>query len=230
MRLEDLKAFLRAHPGALDEDGELISLLTPPAFRRGHNVLDMQSFMIARLKTQAAERAAREVKIKRALVADTLEERRLEHAVLAIVGARGFERLIETITRTLPQILAATRVTLNIERPTGAGGEFALLRTNGAGPIRIIPPGTVARLTGREDATYGVSPRNEALLFSADEGPIRSYLAVRLSLAGAAPPGLLAIGARGAKRFGRSTGIHRYVFLAHIIEQSIRLWLDLPPE
>ncbi len=108
---------MRAHPAALDEDQELLSLLTPPAFRGGDYVLDMQSFLITRLKSQAAERAAREVKIKKALVADTLEERRLQKATIAIVTARGFERLIDTIMRVLPEALSATRVTLNIERP-----------------------------------------------------------------------------------------------------------------
>lgn len=229
MQLEDLKAFLRAHPGALDEDGELVSLLTPPAFHRGNNVLDMQSFMIARLKSQAVERAAREVKIKKALVADTLEERRLQKAVLAITAARDFEQLIEIITRKLPEMLAANSIALNIERPERGVDELRIARPGTAGPIRILSLGAVNRLLRHEEAVLGTTPAGEAPLFGAEKAPLRSYVAMRLAFGQAAPPGLLAIGAKSAQRFARGTQLHRYVFLARIIERGIRHWLDLPP-
>jgi hypothetical protein len=230
VELADLKAFLRAHPSALDEDREFLSLLTPPAFRSGDNVLDMQSFLITRLKSQAAERAAREVQIKKALVADTLDERRMQKAVLAIGAARNFERLIDTITRVLPQTIAATRVTLNIERPEGDAGELAIARSAAAGPIRILAAGAVDRLLGEEDAILGTIPGGEAPQFPPEAGPIRSFVAARLNFAAGAPPGLLAIGAKSAHRFSRDLALHRYIFLSRIIEQSIRLWLDLPPD
>jgi uncharacterized protein YigA (DUF484 family) len=58
---------------------------------------------------------------------------------------------------------------------------------------------------------------------------VRSFVAARLTFGPHAPPGLLAIGSKSSTRFTRSTGLHRYTFLARIIEQSFRLWLDLPP-
>lgn len=229
VQLEDLKAFLRAHPGALDEDGELVALLTPPAYHRGNNVLDMQNFVIARLKTQAVERAAREVKIKKALVADTLEERRLQKAVLAITSARDFEQVIDTITHKLPELIAATSIAINIERPERGVEELKLARPGTSGPIRILSPGSVDRLLHAEEATLGATPNGDAPSFGAERPHLRSYIAVRLTFGPATPPGLLAIGSKSAQRFGRGTVLHRYVFLARIIEQSVRLWLDLPP-
>lgn len=232
IQLEDLKAYLRAHPGALDDDGELVALLTPPAYHRGNNVLDMQSFVIARLKSQAVERAAREVKIKKALVADTLEERRLQKAVLAISSARNFEQTIDAITHKLPELIAATSIALNIERPERPErgiDDLRLARPGTSGPIRILPPGAVDRLLRTEEATLGTTPMGEAPSFGLERPHLRSFVAVRLSFGPATPPGLLAIGSKSAQRFGRGTVLHRYVFLARIIEQSIRLWLDLPP-
>ncbi len=90
-----------------------------------------------------------------------------------------------------------------------------------------MAPGAVDRLLGDEDARVGASPQ-EAPQF-AGEASIRSYVAVRLCFAGGAPPGLLAIGAKSAQRFAPGTALHRYIFLSRIIEESIRLWLDLPP-
>lgn len=229
VELSDLKAFLRAHPHALEEDRELLTLLTPPDRRAGDNVLDMQSFMIERLKSQAVERAAREVRIKQAILADSLEEQRIQKAVTAVAGARSFEHLMDTIMRQLPQALGVTRVSLNIERPHGGTCDIAIARSAASGPIRIVASGAVARLLKQEDAVSGTLPAGEAPQFAGDAGVIRAYVAARLIFGKNLPPGLLAIGAKSGQRFPRGMSLHRYIFLSRIIEQSIRLWLDLPP-
>jgi hypothetical protein len=228
--IEALKAYLRANPDALDEDRELVSLLTPPTFRRGHNVVDMQSFMIERLRTQAAEREARELKIRQALASDALEERRIQKAALLIVSARSFEALITAITSDLAPMLGASAVALNIERPDGASSGVELAAARTGGPIQLIPPGSVERFLGAGlDARAASVGSTEVPLFPRKKGPVRSFVVVRLTFAPSAPPGLLAVGSKASGRFTKSSNLNRYTFLARVIEQGIRLWLDLPP-
>jgi len=227
--IDALKAFLRANPGALDDDRELLSLLTPAARRRGHNVVDLQSFMIERLRAQAAEREAREDKIRQAIAADALDERRAQRAALSISGARSFEALISVITNDLAPILGASAVALNIERPAGASSGIELAAARTGGPIQLIAQGAVDRLLGAGSDVKAGSASGDAPLFPRAKGLVRSYVAARLTFTAAAPPGLLAIGSKTNGRFSKGTGLHRYSFLARLVESGVKLWLDLPP-
>jgi len=226
--IDALKAFLRANPDALDEDRELLSLLTPPAHRRGHNVVDLQSFVIERLRAQAVEREAREDKIRQAIAADALDERRVQKAALAIFSARSFEMLISVITNDLAPILGATAVALNIERPAGASSGIELAAVRGGGPIQLIAQGAVERLLGPGGDVKAGATFADAPLFPRAKGLVRSFVAARLTFTTAAPPGLLAIGSKASARFSRNAVVHRYAFLARLVEASVKLWLDLP--
>ncbi|MFZ1989661.1 MAG: DUF484 family protein [Alphaproteobacteria bacterium] len=227
--IDALKAFLRANPDALDDDRELLSLLTPPAHRRGHNVVDLQSFMIERLRARDLEREAREDKIRQAIAADALDERRVQKAALAISGARSFEALISVITNDLAPILGASVVTLNIERPAGASSGIELAAARAGGPIQLIAHGAVERLLGAGSDVKVGAASGDAPLFPRAKGVVRSYVAARLTFTAAAPAGLLAIGSKASGRFSKSIGLHRYSFLARLVESGVKLWLDLPP-
>ncbi len=227
--IDDVKAYLRAHPYALEEDRELLRLLTPPEHRRGHNVVDLQSFMIERLRTQAVEREAREDRIRQAIAADALDERRVQKAALALCAARSFEALISVITNDLAPALGASVVVLNIERPAGASSGIELAAVRAGGPIQMIAQGAVERLLGPGGDVKAGIPGSDAPMFPRTKGPVRSFVAMRLAFAPAAPHGLLAIGSKTTGRFAKSTGLHRYVFLARLVESGIKLWLDLPP-
>ena len=227
--IDELKSYLRAHPHALEDDRELLSLLTPPAHRRGQNVVDLQTFMIERLRAQAVERQAREEKIRQAIAADALEERRIQKAALLLVAARSFEALIAAITNDLAATLGASTVVLNIERPASVSGGIELAAARAGGPIQMIAPGAVDRLLGPgSDAKTGAAA-GDAPAFPRAKGLVRSYVAARLSFAPSSPHGLLAIGSKTGGRFSKATGLHRYAFLARIIESGLKLWLDLPP-
>ena len=228
--IDALKAFLRANPNALERDRELVSLLTPPAYRRGHNVIDMQSFVIERLRGQTAEHEAREARMRQVLTSEALEERRIQKAALLIAGARSFESLISIITNDLAPTLGAAVVALNIERPDGASSGVELAAARNGGPIQLIRPGSVERFLGAGiDVRAASQPSADAPLFPRRKGPVRSLVAARLTFAPAAPSGLLAIGSKLSTQFDKSTGLHRYTFLARIIEHSVRVCLDLPP-
>ena len=51
---EDVAAYLRKHPDFLAKRADLLAVLTPPALRRGDSVVDMQHFMLQRLRSDLA--------------------------------------------------------------------------------------------------------------------------------------------------------------------------------
>jgi len=57
---DEVAAYLRRHPDFLVEHPELLGALTPPALQRGDSVVDMQHFMLQRLRSdpRATEDAA----------------------------------------------------------------------------------------------------------------------------------------------------------------------------
>ena len=232
LELDRVKTFLREHPAALETDRELVSLLTPPAYRNGRNVLDMQSFMIDRLKRQAEENENREGKVRAAVAADALDERRVQKAVVALACARGFDHLIEVITEDLPRLLTVQTVLIGIEssegtepHPTSPPSSSPL----GAGPVRLLKQGMVEEILGPKKPILFGEPPEDMRLFPASAGPIRSYCAASLTFTKSAPPGILLVGARNSGRFSRNGGRSRYSFLARMVEETTRLWLDLPP-
>lgn len=227
--IDALKTYLRAHPFALEEDRELLSLLTPPAHRRGHNVIDLQTFMIERLRAHAAEREAREDKIRQAIAADALDERRVQKAALSLSAARSFESLISVITNDLAPILGASVVALNIERPAGASSGIELAAVRAGGPIQMVAQGSIERLLGPGGEAKAGVPGGDSPVFPRAKGLVRSFVAARLTFTAAAPAGLLAIGSKTTGRFSKGTGLHRYAFLARLVESGLKLWLDLPP-
>ena len=185
--------------------------------------------MIERLRAQAVEREAREDKIRQAIAADALDERRVQKAAVTISAARSFEALISVITNDLAPILGASVVAFNIERPAAVSSGIELAAARAGGPIQMIVPGSVDRLLGAGSDVIASTLSADAPLFPRGKGLVRSFVAARLTFTAAAPPGLLAIGSKATGRFSKGTGLHRYAFLARLVEASVKLWLDLPP-
>lgn len=229
--LESVKGFLRAHPEVLNADAELIELLTPPAFRTGRNVLDLQTFVIDKLKKQAEDQAARDSRARAALAADALDERRVQMAVMAVAGARSFDHLLQIISEELPHLLTVKCVTIGIEAPdSNAHLELnAIGSAHKDGPVRVLKAGSIDRILGDQKPVAFCEPPIGMRLFPQKADPIRSCCAARLTFTHTAPSGILLLGARNGGRFNRAISRNRYGFLARYLEETIRLWLDLPP-
>ena len=229
--LEGVKSFLRDHPEVLDADPELISLLTPPDFYSGRNVLDMQSFVIDKLRKQAEEGEAKASKVRSALAADALDERRVQMAVMAVAAARSFDQLLEIIIDELPQLLTVQSVVIGIEAPD-SNSQLELNAIGSAhadGPVRVLRAGTIDALIGDQAPVAFCEPPTAMKLFNKKSEPIRSCCAARLTFTHSAPSGLLLLGARNSGRFNRALSRNRYAFFARYLEETMRLWLDLPP-
>ncbi len=113
---EDVAAYLRKHPDFLAERGDLLAVLTPPTLRRGESVVDMQNFMLQRLRRDLARAKTQQ----RALIATSrsnlTSQNRIHAAVLAILASTSFEQLLQTVTTDLAVLLDVDVVTIGVVR------------------------------------------------------------------------------------------------------------------
>lgn len=220
---EEVGAYLRAHPDFLARHAELVHhLILPPPERGGGNVVDLQSFMLGRLRDEV--RALKEQ--HRALIgtarANMNSQNRIHNAVLVLLDAPSFPRFVQTVTTDLAVILGVDVASLVIE-------------TNGLAPPSgsgVIPaaPGTVARLLGRRDVMLLSDTPGTPDIFGPGAGLVRSQALIRVQVTPETPPGLLAFGARDPVLFHESQATELVSFLARVVERCLRAWLDLPDD
>jgi uncharacterized protein YigA (DUF484 family) len=213
--------YLRRHPDFLTEHPELIPTLTPPELRRGEGVVDMQHFMLQRLRTELA----RTKNQQRALIATSrsnlTSQNRIHSAALAIVAATSFEQLIQTVTTDLALLLDVDVVTIGVESSASAQPRLPL---HG---IQILRRGMVDDLLGVERAAMlRADTHGDPAVFGSAAGLVRSEALLRLSVSEHAPVGLLCIGTRKPGRFHPGQGTELLSFLARILELTIAAWLD----
>jgi uncharacterized protein len=219
---EDVAAYLRKHPDFLAERADLLAVLTPPALRRGESVVDMQHFMLQRLRSDLARAKTQQ----RALIATSrsnlTSQNRIHAAVLAILGATSFEQLLQTVTTDLAVLLDVDVVTIGVESAASAQPRLPL---HG---IQILRRGTVDDLLGAErDTLLRADTAGDAALFGSAAGLVRSQALLRLDVSEHAPVGLLCIGTRRPDKFHPGQGTELLSFLARVTELTIAAWLDL---
>jgi uncharacterized protein YigA (DUF484 family) len=229
----DVASYLRRHPDFLINRPDLLAVLAPPARDMGDGVVDLQRFMLERLRTDVARLKLVQRKLVTTSRANLQNQTRVHNAVLAMLGATTFEHLITVITEELTLLLDIDAVGLCIEtapgktnRLSGAGG-----RTLAAG-LQMLEPGSVDELLGAgHDVLLRADVVGDPALFGTSAaGLVRSDALVRLRVSTATPIGLLALGARKPGLFHPGQGTELLTFLAQVIEHSIRAWLDLPSD
>jgi len=218
----EVAAYLRAHPDFLIQHPELVATLTPPEARHGDNVLDLQNFMVQRLRTDLTQLKGQQ----RALIATSRSnlssQNRVHAAVLALMEATSFEQLLQVVTTDLVILLDVDIVTIGVE---SAAETHPRLPLPG---IRLLPSGTVASILGPErPARLGDDIDGDVTLFGDAAGLVRSEAVLRLTVSEEGPPGLLCIGTRRPDRFHAGQGTELLCFLARALEVTMGGWLDL---
>jgi len=221
---EDVAAWLRDHPDFLATRADLIPHLVPPAADRGRGVVDMQVFLLEKLRREQAGAQAQQRELIATTRANLNNQNRVHAAVLFLLDAQSFEQLIQTITTDLAVLLDLDVAALAME---GDAPEIGHVHRSG---VRLLEHGTVDQWLG---------PRRDVLLRADIEGLpgiyghpgaglVRSEALVRLRIGGAAPQGLLAFGSREPDMFHPGQGTELLTFLARVVERTIRLWLEIP--
>ncbi len=207
--------YLLDHPDFLVNHGELLRVLTPPSKVSGENVVDMQSFMIDRLRADNG----RLISTTRGNLSG---QARIHDAVLAMLGATSFEELVHIASTDLAVLLDLDAVVLGVESAAvDAAGKHP-------GGVCVLAPGAVERLIGEgRDVRLNSSDEGGEAVFGAATGLVCSQAMIRLNFSDNTPPGLLALGSRDCDKFQNGQGTELLVFLARVLEHCVRAWLDL---
>jgi uncharacterized protein YigA (DUF484 family) len=216
----DVATYLTRHPDFLVEHADLVALLTPPSHQQGDNVVDMQRFMLERIKTDLQRVKTQQRELISTSRSNLSSQQRVHGSVLKLVAATSFEQLIQTVTTDLAVLLDVDVVMLCIESDNEC----------------VRPPMPGVQLLGRGDVDAVMGASRDALLadnvvgdptiFGGGAGLVKSEALLRLSVANA-PPGLLAMGSRRATKFKPGQGTELLRFLAQTLEITIAQWLDL---
>jgi uncharacterized protein YigA (DUF484 family) len=215
--------FLRRHPDFFARHPDLLDVLTPPARDRGDGVLDLQRFMVERLRHELSEMAAARDALVVTGRSNLGAQARVHTAILALLAARTFEHFIETLTTDVAVILDLDVVTIGVEQTTDN-----VSRAHTAGVCRLEPNMVDCLLGPRHAIALHGDIAGDAAIFGAAAGLVRSEALIRLTISEATPVALLALGSRNSEHFQEGQGTELLSFLARVVESNIRAWLDLP--
>ncbi len=216
-------AYLRRHPDFLYRHPELLDIQAPPARHNDGSVVDLQHFMVERLRQDVAKLRANQDEIIANSRDNLGTQERIHKAVLALLEADTFEEFIEIITGDLVLLLEVDVVCLCIERTEGYNRRPKL------DGLELLEQGAVDRIMGKgkqvllRDDTIG-----DPEVFGGAAELVRSDALLRLKPSKAAPNAVLAFGTRHPGYFHPGQGTELLSFLGRIIEFGIRSWLDLP--
>ena len=197
---DEVRAFLRAHPGFLAENPELYRVLLPPARVHGG---DIEDHMAAMLAAQRAHAQAMQDEAGRVLAAGRAQAglaARVQDAVLALIEQRS---VVECISSEFPRSLAVDSANLCATAPILAA--------------RRLPPGTVATLFGQRLVVFDAPEHWLAMLHGEAAGLARHQVLIRI-------PGqdaLLALAARTGEVLDPQQGLGHWHFLARAVAAAL---------
>jgi uncharacterized protein YigA (DUF484 family) len=218
---ESVIAYLRAHPNFLNEHPEIMDALTPPKRNAGDGVIDMQHFMLERLRGEVGRLRSYHSELISTSRTNQSVQTRVHAAVVAIIAANSFERLIQLVTRELAGLLDVDVVTLCIETSGGP--------TPTTPGVQLLVPGSIDQLLGiGQTARLRSSVVGDPAIFGSFAPLVHSEALVRIKPSAGAPDGVIAFGSRDPNGFTEEHSTELLFFLAQVLEHTIRAWLDLP--
>jgi uncharacterized protein len=215
--------YLRRHPTFLMRHPELLDAQVAPGRDRGDGVVDLQQFMVERLRREIARLRTEQDDLLANSRDNLSTQARIHKAVLALLAADSFERLIETVTTDLALQLDVDVVMLCVEKSPNSNAD-----PNVEG-VQLLPPGGVDQVLGAgQDVLLRDDVRGDPDIFGSAAGLVRSDALLRLRVSKSTPAGLIAFGTRHPGYFNPGQATELLGFLARVLEFSIRAWLDLP--
>ncbi|MGQ9366902.1 DUF484 family protein [Azospirillum sp. ST 5-10] len=219
---EDVSAYLREHPDFLVQHADLVHHLTPPSLDRGRGVVDLQAFMVDRLRGEVRRLKDQQRELVVTTRANLNSQNRIHAAVLFLLDAQSLEHLVQTITTDLAVLLDLDVACLVVE---SNGQDLPHVHRSG---VRVVEPGTVDRWLGARDVALHADVRGAEEIFGPAAGLVRSQALIRLQVSHETPEGILAFGSREPDMFHDGQATELVGFLARVVERVIRSWLDLP--
>ena len=210
---EMVSTWLRRHPDFLQENPEVLTFLTPPEFKRGDRILDMQQFMLERAQRELADLRRREKKLMQTVEGNAAGQSKIHNAVVAIIEASDIHALISLIRTKLPAMLDLEAAVLCIEQTSA----LALAGAN------VVGAGGISNMLGREARVLlQKKTSGETLVFGDEAERVRSVAFLRLRTFGNSPEMLLALGSGRDDGFDPRQATDLILFFADILETRLK--------
>ncbi len=216
-----VEAFLERNPNFLNDRPTLLQKLVPPQFDHGSGVVDMQMFMLDRLRDQLKRTDQREKSLLEAVEANSRIQRRVHRAVDALLAAQSFKELIRSVADDLPSLFDVNKVALCIET------DEPLTDGTASAGLMVLPPGTINSFGDVHKLVLLLAnTKGDKSIFGSSAGKIRSMAHLRLDFGATAPRGLLVLGSSEPETFDPSQSTELLTFFAQVIERCVQRWLN----
>jgi uncharacterized protein YigA (DUF484 family) len=218
---DDVVAYLKAHPDFFEKHGELAGelALTP----KGPGVIDMQQAILKRLRSEIDRLKSERTEIIANSKQNQIVQNRIQAAVISIIQAPSFEKMIHVVTHELPELLDVDFITLAIE---ASGDAPKRLPVRG---VYVLAPGAIDMAIGEnKQARLRSSIAGEDAFFGEIARFVQSDVLLRLRVSAGSPDGVMCFGSKNPEAFGPDMATELLFFLAKVLENTIRAWLDLP--
>lgn len=215
--------YLRQTPDFLFRHPELSLVLAPPSrWPDGdtpdeHRVIDMQVFMIERLREEIDRIKGAAEHLILTSRSNMSTQNRTHKAVLTLLSADSLEMLARTVADDLAHILDVDAAVLALEPGCAAIDELD------APGLSHLPEGWVETTLGGPDRDCALAEAvpGDPVLFNGAATLVASSAMVRLTPGPDLPSGLLALGSRHDSTFHPGQGTELLTFLAHVVESCL---------
>jgi len=218
---EHVLAFLKAHPKLLLNNPKLLSEIAPDRTFDSETVIDMQRFVVQRLRRQVDELKASSEHLVTTTRSNMSILEKTHDCALAILDAEDFPALGHLLAEEVPLFLGVDAAAIGIE----AGTQAAVMPPQAETVIRTLTPGTVDMLIGTSEINrLRTKADGGTALYGAAEGLVVSDALVRLEPRGTMPVGVFAVGSRDEGYFSEDQGTELLSFLAEVVRYAVARW------
>ncbi|MFL2770996.1 MAG: DUF484 family protein [Rhodospirillaceae bacterium] len=213
--------YLKSHPKLLLNNPKLLSDLTPDRRFDSETVVDMQRFVVQRLRRQVDELKASSAHLVTTTRSNMSILGKTHDCALAILGVKDFQALGRFLAEEVPLYLGVDAAAIGIEvNPQDEGVPPGV-----DSALRILTPGTVDMLVGSgEPKRLRTKADGGTALYGAAEGLVASDALVRLEPMGNMPLGVFAVGSRDEGYFSFDQGTELLGFLAEVVRYAVARW------
>ena len=107
---DDVVAYLRAHPDFFERHAELAETLALVPRAQGPGVIDMQQAILKRLRSEIDRLKNERTEIIANSQQNQIVQSRIQAAVISIIQAATFEKMIHVVTHELPELRPGRRL------------------------------------------------------------------------------------------------------------------------
>ncbi|WP_334128380.1 DUF484 family protein [Sneathiella sp.] len=216
---ESVRNWLRAHPEFLVNNADLLSEMKLPGRAADDGVVDLQSYMVARLQKKVARLTELQENFVEAARNNNHTQNMVHASIQALLGASNLAHFVHILTQDLPELLEIDVLTLCVE-----DGPIPLPDMTG---LQRLKPGSINRAPwhGRNILLRARAPQSKAI-FGPAKDLVRSDALIRLDIPSLHARAMVAFGSREPGHFDEDQATDLLSFLAIAIQSCLQMWLE----